>query len=431
MALYRTEAVEAQSHQRLGAIVVTSTRVSWLLSTAVMALVVCLLTLVVRGEYTRRATVSGYLIPTTGVIRVYSTIAGRLKAIDVREGQRVSAGQRLAVIADERVAMNGAEAREALQTQIEARKESLRSAMGAQSALYAKTREGLERRIAALALEIEQAEREQSTQRTRLSYAETTRSRYRELAAQGFVSATVEQERVEAVVEQHARLQTLERNGTSLRRELLGLREELAELPMRERAQLGDLERAFAGVEQEGIENRMRGEVAVTAPQPGRVSALVAELGHSVGTDKPLLTLVPDGAQLEAHLFAPSKDIGFVHPGQQVAMRYSAFPYQKFGHYKGMVTEVSRTPLDATELAYPVAPKMETSSLVPAIPPAPAAEPLFRVRVKLDQQAARVYGRGQSLQPGMQLEADIMLDRRTLFEWILEPVYSIRGKYFQ
>jgi membrane fusion protein len=61
----------------------------------------------------------------------------------------------------------------------------------------------------------------------------------------------------------------------------------------------------------------------------------------------------------------------------------------------------------------------------------PNTEPMFRVKVKLASQTAQAYGLPQALQAGMQLEADVMLDTRTLFEWVLEPLYSLRGKYFE
>ena len=99
---------------------------------------------------------------------------------------------------------------------------------------------------------------------------------------------------------------------------------------------------------------------------------------------------------------------------QTVLLRYEAYPYQKFGHQVGHVMQVSRTPLPASELG--------------GLPVAAAQEPLYRITVSLDQQAVQAYGRAQSLSPGMQLEADVLLDRRRLIEWIFEPVLSLTGR---
>ena len=51
-----------------------------------------------------------------------------------------------------------------------------------------------------------------------------------------------------------------------------------------------------------------------------------------------------------------------------------------------------------------------------------------RAGVTLDQQSVAAYGQAQALVPGMQLEADVLLDRRRLIEWLFEPVLGIAGR---
>ena len=51
-----------------------------------------------------------------------------------------------------------------------------------------------------------------------------------------------------------------------------------------------------------------------------------------------------------------------------------------------------------------------------------------RAAVTLDQQSVAAYGQAQALVPGMQLEADVLLDRRRLIEWLFEPVLGIAGR---
>jgi membrane fusion protein len=335
------------------------------------------------------------------------------------------------LIVDERVDTDGEDARASTARLIDARKANLREVTRQRRALFAQTRESLQGRVAASKLELEQLQYEQGTQRKRLEYAEISRQRYQQLAADGFVSPMAAQERAEAVVDQQGRLQALQRAQTALQRDLLALRAELRALPLREQTEVADLERSITQADQESVENKLRGEVVLTAPEAGRISGLVAQPGFAVGSDRPLLTLVPEHSDLEANLFAPSRDVGFVRLGQEVFVRYSAYPYQKFGHYRGVVTEVSHTPLSAGELDYALSPSAEVSTSLSNATLALASGPMFRIRVQLDRPTARAYGEEKPLQPGMQLEADILLDRRTLFEWILEPIYSLRGKYFR
>ena len=55
-------------------------------------------------------------------------------------------------------------------------------------------------------------------------------------------------------------------------------------------------------------------------------------------------------------------------------------------------------------------------------------EPLYRIKAELASQSVSAYGRAQPLQAGMQVEADILLDRRRLIEWIFEPLLSLAGR---
>lgn len=429
MGLFRPEVHHARQQQHLGTIVLNHRPVAWACTVAVLVLMVAIVWLVMLAEYTRRASVQGYLVPNAGVVRVFPPGQGRLSKLLVVEGAAVQQGDILAVVVDERVTADGHDTRVSVLSQVEARQANLRQVIAQQKLLFAQLGDGMRRRLDAMRLEITQIEREAANQRARVRLAESSEERYQELGRSGFVSVSATQERTEAALEQRARLHALERSRTVLNRERVTLESDLESLPMRESTQLAELERALALAEQELAEGRARREVAVTAPQAGRVSGITAQVGYALNVEKPLMTLVPHDAELEAHLFAPSKDVGFVRPGQHVYVRYSAYPYQKFGHYRGTVIEVMRTPLIAEELLYPVAPKVEATGVVPALPVAPANEPLFRVRVRLDRQTALAYGQAHELQAGMQLEADILLDRRTLFEWILEPIYSLRGKY--
>jgi membrane fusion protein len=56
-------------------------------------------------------------------------------------------------------------------------------------------------------------------------------------------------------------------------------------------------------------------------------------------------------------------------------------------------------------------------------------EPVYRITVSLVQQTAVAYGEPVALQAGMRLEADILIERRRLIEWVLDPVFTLTGKW--
>ena len=130
---------------------------------------------------------------------------------------------------------------------------------------------------------------------------------------------------------------------------------------------------------------------------------------------QPLLSLLPGDTGLEAQILVPSRAIGFIAPGDRVLLRYQAYPYQKFGHHEGEVAGISRSALNPSEFGALVG-------------NAQAGEPMYRVTVSLARQAVTAYGKDESLKPGMLVDADILGERRSLIEWIFEPLYSLKGK---
>ena len=187
---------------------------------------------------------------------------------------------------------------------------------------------------------------------------------------------------------------------------------------MQAQAAQGAIERDLSALAQQAAENEARSRIVVRAPQDVVVSGVLAEPGQTVTPAVALASLLPADARLQAQLFAPSSAVGFVRPNQPVELRYQAFPYQKFGHQSGAVVQVSRSPLQASELAGLALPAALSAS----------GEPLYRITVALDHQSVAAYGEPQALVPGMQLEADVLLDRRRLIEWLFEPVLGIAGR---
>jgi membrane fusion protein len=130
---------------------------------------------------------------------------------------------------------------------------------------------------------------------------------------------------------------------------------------------------------------------------------------HINGPATPMMIIIPEGSRLHAEIYAPTRAIGFVKPGQEVRLLYEAFPYQRFGSFQGKVTRVSRTVIDPRELTAPLK----------------AEEPVYRIEVALDRQSVEAFGDRLALQPGMTLSANLILDRRSFLDWLLQPLNAV------
>lgn len=372
------------------------------------------------GSYTSKARVAGWLVPAQGMVRVFAPRPAVATDVFVREGDTVAAGQALvALSAEERSAALG-DTQAQVARALAAQRDSLDTEGRRSDELLRQQRANLAGRVAAMRREEDGMEREIALQKSRLEMARQWETRLRELQKIGFVLEQQVRGAAADTVEQAAHAQTLARNLIALGRERAALEGELNAIPLRMAAQEETVRRGLAATARELAETEARRALTIPAPQAGTVTAIHATPGAAAHPDTPLLSIVPQGARLEAHLYAPSRAIGFVRAGQSVLLRYRAYPYQKFGRYRGIIASVSRSAIAPSELPPGVA-----AGSTPGGP----AEPLYRIVVALDRQDVTAYGRQVALAPGMQLDADVLLDRRRLYEWVLDPLFTLTGSW--
>ena len=414
LPLFRPAAVAARRHDWRGRIVLARP-LSFAVLAALLATVAgSLAAFAYFGSYTAHSTLRGRVVPERGVIDVTSAQAGTIAEKHVVEGQRVAAGEVLYVLASERLTRAGLATEQEVAVQLARRHASLVEQIARTRALEQVERAALGDRRAAIGFESASLEQAIATERRRSELAERTADRYARMHALGFVAEEQSSSRAAALLEQRGRVEALERERAGLARIVGELDARTATLGLEYANAIAELERAVAGVELEIAENEARREITITAPKPGVVTAPAGEIGQAVERGTVLARIVPEGSTLVAELFAPSRAVGFVAVGDEVRLRYAAFPYQKFGHAFGSVVSVSQATLGASN---PVL----TSGVA-------RSEPVYRVAVALQSQTVTAYGEPRRLLPGMDVEADVLLETRRLYEWVLEPLYAMAGR---
>jgi membrane fusion protein len=99
-----------------------------------------------------------------------------------------------------------------------------------------------------------------------------------------------------------------------------------------------------------------------------------------------------------------------------VLLRYPAYPHQHYGQYQGRILGISRQPV----------PAVRTGTVDAA---AARAQSRYRATVALDRQRVRDdSGIERDLRPGLGVEADIVLEKHRLYEWLLEPFARLRER---
>jgi membrane fusion protein len=427
--LFRPEVTAALSQQWMGGIRLAQPISSWLISGIAVAISTALIVFVIAGSVTKKAHVTGILTPSKGTLGITAPNAGILIHRHVEEGQPVKAGQPLFELSTERQGNNG-ELTFLISQQLASRAQSLEAELRLRNAQYQEKKSALTQRLQSLDAENNQLAQEIELAKRRSTLAQQSLGKYETLQASGYVSPAQTQQKQEDLIDVSSRLSSLNRAKVQLHATRQQVQADMEALATALATDLAQLQRSQAMLKQEIAENSNRKSILITAPQDGTVTTITYAPGQAISSGQALATLVPaqsnntEMGDLEVHLYAPSRTAGFVAAGQTVLIRYQAFPYQKFGLQKGVVTDVSKTPFAPNELPINLASTILSNAQQNTLG-FNSSEALYRIKVHPEKLSIMAYGQEQQLKPGMTLEADVMQDSRKIWEWIAEPLLAI------
>ncbi len=410
--LFRQEAIDAQREKLLGEVSLARPVPLAAFTGVALLFAALLVSFSVWGEYSRRERVDGFLALDSGAARLLAPGAGTITDILAKEGDEVQAGQPLIRLSYERGTASGATSGELVQREISERIIGLEREQQQVRTLGAQQAEILRRKIEDLQRELAQFEIEIKAQQSRLASARNEFQRAEELFKDKFYSESKLIEFRNNVLDQQVKLEGLRRQRAGVERELSATRAELPTIDMKVETQIDQVKRQISELQQGSVQEEAKRENVIRAPIAGVLTNIAANRGEAVADEAPLAVVVPKGSGLHAQLLVPTRAIGFVQPGQAVVLRYDAFPFQRFGQYGGKVERVSETVWSPGEKVGPMT----------------VREPVYRVDVRLDSQYIATGGQKLSLRPGMSVNADILQEKRKVWEWVFEPILSLKGR---
>jgi len=172
--LFRTEALNAQQVNWLGNIILARP-ISFSMMTAfasILALIVVLF--LIWGTYTKRSTVTGQLIPNTGLVQIYAQQPGIVLEKKVVEGQAVKQGDVLYVLSSERQSSTQGDTQNAISRQVQAREQSLRDELIKTKAIQQDDQAAQARKVTDLRAELSALAGQIQGQQSRVALAEIT-----------------------------------------------------------------------------------------------------------------------------------------------------------------------------------------------------------------------------------------------------------------
>jgi hemolysin D len=396
------------------------------------------------------AVASGRVVASGNTKLIQPLEAGMVRAIHVRNGQRVVAGQ-LLVELDPTIAT--ADAAQAGQGLLDARLIAARNAaliahvegravrfvapprtpadIAATQARFVRTaiaeyeaqrttfvRQQAERRAELTAAQAEIASLEQT-----LPLVDQQLEARRQLAERGHFSRLrlleFEQLRIEhiqRIAVQRANAQRASAAIATLEAEARTLRETFGRNAVNE---LAAAQNDATQREQEVARTGRRREYQqLRAPVSGTVQQLaISTIGGVVQPAQALMVIVPDEAEVIVEAQILNRDIGFIREGQPVRVKLEAFPFTDYGLIEGVVESISRDAIDMSGARGGESAIQRDANNRPTQPGL-----VYAARIRLNQRTIRVHGRNQLIGPGLAVQAEIKTGERRIIQYLLSPI---------
>lgn len=409
--LFRTEVIEASRDRLVGTVVAATPPTSRVYTWLIVAVTLVLALFLAFGSLARHEKVRGVTAFNNGFARVYPPVAATITQIAVRPGQRVAAGQPLATIAPSA----GSDAAGAGMASQIAENRRQDEEIARQLALAGTSRDAditaLEQQRSSSEATTASLERQLSIAAGQIELAEADVKRTTRLARENAGTQRQVEESKGVLLARRTEREQLAERLIAQRQLSRNLGSQIAQRGVAASQAISALAERRAALSLDRVVLARQDRLVLTAPVAGEIGDISAQVGQRSRPDASVATIIPANSTLEVWLYAPSRAVGFVRPGQTVQLLFDAFPYQKFGAGRGHVVAVSAVPADPGSIATGLG----------------IQEPVFRIRVAIDQASGKSRRQLGALREGMTLSANLVLERRSLWQVFFAPALSAVG----
>jgi hemolysin D len=194
---------------------------------------------------------------------------------------------------------------------------------------------------------------------------------------------------------------------------------------------LVEAERKVAGLSEDLVKAEQRTKFqALTAPVAGMVQQLaVHTIGGVVTPAQALLVVVPADSRLEIEAMVSNRDIGFVRPGQDAEIKVDTFNFTRYGLLHGKVVSVSQDAIVRDKPEDKTGDKVSGAERSTSEPK--GQELIYAARISLDRTQMQIDDNLVNLSPGMAVTVEIKTGERSVLSYILSPILRYKHDSFR
>ncbi|MES4613215.1 MAG: HlyD family secretion protein [Ewingella sp.] len=416
--LFRKEVNEHQQNHWAGKALLLAGWPVWVVTSLTALFLIALLSFLIFSNYTRRINVSGEVITQPHSINLFSPEQGVITNLMVETGKTVKKGQPLYQIDVSRVTQAGNVSTTTLSA-INKQRDQIDTIINQLQNNKRTTLDNLQQQL-------EQYEKAHMVSQDMVASAQQgldamkkSMQNYGAYQRKGLINTDQLNNQRYLFYQQQTSFQSLNTQSIQESLQITNLRSELVT-----RAADFDNQISQYGVQRNDLDRQLaeadaKGSLLITAPTDGKISSLSVTPGQMVNAGDSLAQLVPaKNSPFFLVAWLPNESVPYVKPGEEINIRYEAYPFEKYGQFPGRVESVSSAPVSEQELnSYSSAPKNPNGTV---------SGPYYKVIVSLDKSQLNWHGETLNLSSGMKAESTMFLEKRPLYQWMLSPYYSMK-----
>lgn len=157
-----------------------------------------------------------------------------------------------------------------------------------------------------------------------------------------------------------------------------------------------------------GLQDRLS-RTDLTAPMAAIVNKInIRTVGGVIQPGEPILELTPVNVPVQVQAEIPPKDIAFMEMGQSVSIKLTAYDFSRFGGLDGEIDFIGSDALERQD-----------------------GTRYFLIRAETEQPFLESEGERYPISPGMAANMDILISKRTVLEYLMEPVFRLKDRAFR